>query len=87
MYRIRTVCQNPVCQSVFEVEFAEIDPLEGKTAELASELCQVLRGKGPTTYKGVEIPVFIECPKCNSVFSRYDLTFFVYNANATQPPH
>lgn len=82
MYGIRTVCRNPACQAVFRVEFAGIGPLEGKTPELVIKLSEGLRGKDFTTNKGEQVPVFIECPKCNSVFPGSDLTFFAYNASA-----
>jgi len=93
MYRIRTVCRNPACQAVFGVEFAETGPLEGKTPEIAIKLSRGLRSERSTLYqatklgKGVQIPLFIECPKCNSIFPMSELTFFAYNANATQSPH
>ena len=99
MYGIRAVCCNPGCKTAFPVEFTETGPLEGKTPETAYELIENLRaprsttnqlmiimGKGAGLDDKAQIPKFIECPKCNSVFRRSDLTFFVYNASATQKP-
>ncbi len=87
MYGVRAVCRNPACQEVFVVEVAGLGPLEAETPEIALELSKDLRGKHPITYKTakldnkVEIPEFIECPKCNSILPRSDLTFFAYNAS------
>lgn len=84
MYRIRAVCQNPKCQAVFGIEFTETGPLEAKTPELAFELCSELHRT--TSYKGVNIPKFVKCPKCHSIFPTDSLRFFVYDAAATKAP-
>jgi len=102
MYRIRTTCLNPACQRVFEVTFPETGPLEGKTPEITFQLIRALGTRHPIAYKPneetrkasglkegdkVNIPEFVECPECHSIFPRWDLGFFVYNANETQNPH
>ena len=83
MYRIRTVCQNPACQDVFEVKFTETGPIEAETTEEAFKLCNDLRHR-PFSYKGAysggNSPKFIKCPKCDSLFPIGRFRFFMYDA-------
>lgn len=80
MYRIRTVCEK--CREAFEVKFTETGALEEKTYQEASGLCEELGAlRSRMTYKGVDIPDIITCPKCGFVFPRRRRDYSVYVAS------
>lgn len=85
MYRIHTVCGK--CREDFEVKFTETGPIEEKTYQKASGLCEELGAlRSRMTYKGVNIPDTITCPKCGFVFPRRRHDYSVYDASITQDP-